>query len=75
MTAFGILIAGEIVLLVSRGTFPANAGQMPMMLATGVGALGKELYTMYLLPFEIASIVLLVGLVGAVMLAKIKTKE
>lgn len=76
MTVFGILIAGEIVLLVSRGTFPANAGQQPMKLASaGVGALGMELYTKYLLPFEIASIVLLVGLVGAVMLAKIKTKE
>jgi len=43
--------------------------------SAGVGALGMELYTKYLLPFEIASIVLLVGLVGAVMLAKIKTKE
>lgn len=76
MTGFGILIAGEIVLLVSRGTFPANAGQQPMRLASaGVGALGTELYTKYLLPFEIASIVLLVGLIGAVMLAKIKTKE
>jgi len=75
MIAFGILIAGEIVLLVLRGTFPANAGQLPMRLGSGVGALGKELYTKYLLPFEIASIVLLVGLVGAVMLAKIKTKE
>ena len=76
MTAFGILVAGEIVLLVSRGTFPADAGQQPMRLASaGVGALGMELYTKYLLPFEIASIVLLVGLIGAVMLAKIKTKE
>ena len=76
MIAFGVLIAGEIVLLVSRGTFPANVGEQPMRLApAGVGALGRELYTKYLLPFEIASIVLLVGLVGAVMLAKIKTKE
>ncbi len=43
--------------------------------STGVGALGIELYTNYLVPFEIASIILLVGLVGAVMLAKKKTNE
>ncbi len=76
MTAFGILIAGEIMFLVTRGSFPADEGQQPLRLgATGVGALGSELYTKYLLPFEIASIVLLVGLVGAVMLAKLKAKE
>jgi len=76
VAAFGILIAGEVVLLVSRGVFPADEGQQPMRLAsTGVVSLGTELYTKYLVPFEIASIVLLVGLVGAVMLAKIKTKE
>jgi NADH-quinone oxidoreductase subunit J len=39
-----------------------------------VNALGVELYTNYLVPFEIASVILLVGLVGAVMLAK-KVKE
>jgi NADH-quinone oxidoreductase subunit J len=76
MVAFGILIAGEVMLLVSRGTFPSDEGQRPMRLASsGVASLGTELYTKYLVPFEIASIVLLVGLVGAVMLAKIKTKE
>jgi NADH-quinone oxidoreductase subunit J len=76
VAAFGVLIAGEVVLLVSRGVFPADEGQQPMRLASaGVVSLGKELYTKYLVPFEIASVVLLVGLVGAVMLAKIKTKE
>jgi NADH-quinone oxidoreductase subunit J len=32
--------------------------------------IGKILYTEYLLPFEIASIVLLVAIIGAVVLAK-----
>jgi NADH-quinone oxidoreductase subunit J len=32
--------------------------------------IGKVLYTKYLLPFEIASLVLLVALIGAVVLAK-----
>ncbi len=35
-------------------------------------AIGKILYTKYLLPFEIASLVLLVAIVGAVVLAKKK---
>ena len=76
LTGFGVLIAGEIGLLVAEGAFPADAGQ-PMRAAssTGIGALGSELYTNYLVPFEVASIILLVGLVGAVMLAKKTTKE
>jgi|APFre7841882630_1041343.scaffolds.fasta_scaffold27981_3 NADH-quinone oxidoreductase subunit J len=72
---FGVLIACEIVLLISRGSFPADSGQ-PMILAnTGVRELGEVLYKQYLVPFEIASVILLVGLVGAVMLAKKNVKE
>jgi NADH-quinone oxidoreductase subunit J len=76
MTAFGILIAGEIVLLVSRSTFPGEAG-MTMKAAAGAGVreLGEVLYSRYLVPFEIASVILLVGLIGAVMLAKKSVKE
>jgi NADH-quinone oxidoreductase subunit J len=71
MTAFGALVAAEIMLLVSRGSFPAGADQ-PMRFAAGAGVreLGEALYQKYLVPFEIASIILLVGLIGAVMLAK-----
>jgi len=75
MAAFGILIAGEIVLLISRGTFPAETGQPMLLAGTGVKELGVVLYQMYLVPFEIASVILLVGLVGAVMLAKKREKE
>jgi NADH-quinone oxidoreductase subunit J len=47
-----------------------------MLLAgTGVKELGIVLYQRYLVPFEIASVILLVGLVGAVMLAKKNVKE
>ena len=75
MVAFGILIAGEIVLLISRGTFPTETDQPMLPAGTGVKELGTVLYQKYLVPFEIASIILLVGLVGAVMLAKRKTNE
>ncbi|HUJ16946.1 MAG TPA: NADH-quinone oxidoreductase subunit J [Nitrospirota bacterium] len=69
VAAFGLLIAGEIVLLVSRGSFPRTAEQT-MRTGVGIKELGQVLYSRYLIPFEIASVILLVGLVGAVMLAK-----
>jgi NADH-quinone oxidoreductase subunit J len=75
MIAFGVLIAGEIVLLISRGSFPAEAGRSMPLADTGVRELGIALYQRYLVPFEIASVILLVGLVGAVMLAKKNVKE
>lgn len=70
LAAFGVLIAAEIVLLVLRGGFPAETGRTMGTVDFSVSALGKELYTNYLIPFEVASLILLVGLVGAVMLAK-----
>jgi NADH-quinone oxidoreductase subunit J len=48
----------------------------PAVAVTGNSALvGMKLYTTYLLPFEIASILLLVAIVGAVALAKKRTSE
>lgn len=75
MAAFGVLIASEILLLVSKGSFPAEAGVPMAAGAGGVRELGEALYTKYLVPFEIASVILLVGLIGAVMLAKKNVKE
>src|SRR5512145_2295819 len=62
IAAFGLIILAEIGLLVARGSFPREGGQS--MQATGVGELGIDLYTKYLVPFEIASVILLVGLIG-----------
>lgn len=73
VVAFGVLIAGEVIVLIARGTFPADAGR-PMQPA-GVKELGVLLYQKYMVPFEVASVILLVGLVGAVMLAKKNAKE
>jgi len=42
---------------------------------THVKALGKILYTEFILPFEIASLLLLVALIGAIVLAKAKLKS
>jgi NADH-quinone oxidoreductase subunit J len=72
---FGLLVAAEMALLVTRGAFPADTAQPMRLGASGVRELGIVLYTRYLVPFEIASIILLVGLVGAVMLAKKRSGE
>jgi NADH-quinone oxidoreductase subunit J len=75
LVGFGLVIIAEIALLVLRGSFPADRGQAVKNAGAGVRELGVELYTNYLVPFEIASVILLVGLVGAVMLAKKQAKE
>ena len=43
---------------------------LPTLQGSDVKAIGSLLYGQYLFPFEIASILLLVGIVGAVVLAK-----
>jgi len=68
--AFGVAVIAEIGLLISAGSFPVESGQTMRMEGVGVRELGAVLYQKYLVPFEIASVILLVGLVGAVMLAK-----
>jgi NADH-quinone oxidoreductase subunit J len=75
MVAFGLLIAGEVTVLIARGTFPAEAGQSMRLAGSGVKELGVLLYQKYMVPFEVASLILLVGLVGAVMLAKKSANE
>lgn len=72
----GILIV-EIVYGLYRGkdSFVLPSAVIPPAVpATGNSELvGTSLYTSYLLPFEIASILLLVAVVGAVVLAKRRT--
>ena len=46
----------------------------PVELATTTPTLGQMLMTTYLLPFEIASVILLVALIGAAMFARKKPK-
>ncbi len=76
MIGFGGVVIVEFALLLSRSTFPVEADQtMQFAPGAGVKALGELLYQKYLVPFEIASVILLVGLVGAVMLAKKGSNE
>ncbi len=52
-----------------------QGGEYPVEVVNRVGhvkTVGALLYSQYLFPFEIASILLLVGIVGAVVIAKRK---
>lgn len=51
---------------------PAIGGGSPNPTSTGVAAIGLELFSNYLLPFEVTSILVLVAVLGAVVLAKKK---
>jgi NADH-quinone oxidoreductase subunit J len=69
----GLLALAEVVYIVSaaglteepvreRTTSAAAAGNTEMV--------GRALYTTYLFPFEVASLILLVAMIGAILMAK-----
>jgi NADH-quinone oxidoreductase subunit J len=67
------LIIEAIILTVMKGwTAPvvATGAEMTVKGTTNAGAIGDVLYSTYLFPFEVASLILLVAMIGAIMLAK-----
>jgi NADH-quinone oxidoreductase subunit J len=69
--AFVLLV--EVGYVLVSGTLTGTQGaDTPEALARvgNVQAIGKLLFTDYLLPFELAAVLLLIGIVGAVVLAK-----
>ncbi|MBE9504236.1 MAG: NADH-quinone oxidoreductase subunit J [Proteobacteria bacterium] len=75
----GIIMLVEIVLLLGRGKFGAPVQEQEAVasllnLGKSTEAIGAVLFTKYLYPFEIISVVLLVAFVGAVVLT-VKSKQ
>ncbi len=71
--ALGVALSLEMGVLAVRGAglFETARPAAPTEIVTrNTERVGEALYTTYLLPFEIASILLLVAMVGAVVLAK-----
>jgi NADH-quinone oxidoreductase subunit J len=67
------LVIEAIILTVMKGwTAPVvTAGtETTVRGTTNAGAIGDVLYSTYLFPFEVASLILLVAMIGAIMLAK-----
>ena len=70
-----VILFGEILLGVLFYRMTGQSGDYPKALVDSVGnvkTVGVLLYGQYLFPVEIASILLLVGIVGAVVIAKRK---
>ena len=67
----GVISAGAILGIFLRSLLdaPLGATELPS-LEGGTVALGRLLFTQYLLPFEIISVLLLVAIVGVVLLSK-----
>lgn len=61
-----VLIVGNITVTAPLGQYSVDAMKSEGHIMT----VGKVLYTEFLLPFEIASLILLVAIIGAVVLAK-----
>ena len=70
--AAGLISVGAIAAIFVRSLLAARPGEnLPTPhIEGGTAALGKLLFTDYLLPFEIVSILLLVAMVGAILLSK-----
>jgi NADH-quinone oxidoreductase subunit J len=65
----GLLIAGEIFMVVGPGTFGLDQYAAPEPLpadARNTAVLGGLLYTVYMYPFEIAAVILLVAIIAAI---------
>jgi NADH-quinone oxidoreductase subunit J len=72
----GVISIGAILLLFLRSLLAARPGaNLPAAGAEGTTVeLGRKLFTEYLLPFEIVSVLLLVAMVGVILLSKKELK-
>ncbi len=67
----GVLMAVEMVMILGTKHFGSDRVSTPTQHLAGysnTAELGRELYTQYLLPFELASVILLVAIVAAIAL-------
>ncbi len=68
----GPALLAEIAILLRRGSF--GKIQFPSLLEGTTEEIGRLLFSTYLLPFEVASLILLVAMIGVILLSK-KEKE
>jgi NADH-quinone oxidoreductase subunit J len=64
-----VLLAAGLVTGIVRALFAPAASATPAFGQGSIEALGQALYTTYLVPFELTSVLLLVGMIGALVLA------
>ncbi len=71
----GVILLAEATYIIveQRGLLPAVTTQLPVDFGSPA-QVGTALFTSFLLPFEVTSILLLVGMVGAIVLTKSEKK-
>jgi len=70
--AFAVVLLIETLVVINASMIPAQPGaDLPAMFGS-VQGVGKELFTTYLYPFELTSVLLIVAILGAVVMAKKK---
>ena len=70
----GAALLGEAAALIGRRAVPGPVADTPVQ-AGNTQAIGQVLYTRYLFPFEITSILLLVAMVGVIVIARGRTRH
>jgi NADH-quinone oxidoreductase subunit J len=68
-----LLLEAVYILLGQRGVTPLVTGQLPQSFGSPA-SVGTNLFSNYLLPFEITSVLLLVAMIGAIVLTKTEKK-
>ncbi|MEO8083777.1 MAG: NADH-quinone oxidoreductase subunit J [Ardenticatenales bacterium] len=68
-----LVLGAALVTVASRGVPAAGGGALPEGFGSP-GQVGEALYTRWVLPFEIVSVILLVAMVGAVVIAHFRRR-
>ena len=71
---FGLVLIGEIATIIFQKVSSSNLQTATSVADAAPAPLAEKLFTVYLLPFEITSILLLVAMVGAIVLTKQEKK-
>ena len=68
----GLVALAEVIYIVSAAGLPEEPVREPAasVSAGNTETVGRALYTTYLFPFEVASLILLVAMIGAILMAK-----
>lgn len=73
--AAAIAVGAVLIAVIYKTKWPVENTQSLQALTGTPLVLGRELLTTYLIPFEVASVILLAALIGAVVLAKQETTQ
>jgi NADH-quinone oxidoreductase subunit J len=71
---FSVVLVAELIILVARGITAGRGGEVAAQFGS-VEQVGSALFTKYVFPFELTSILLIVAIIGAVVLGKRRNRE